>query len=169
MAFPGLLLPAKHRGVYTHRRGKRPMSSKTSAKIWVGILFCVGCVLAAGSLAQSTVWARPASAEDEVLAAEQARADALTHNDYNALDKILGDDLMYCHSGGRVDDKKGFMAPLLSGDNHYIRMEKKTARVHVVGKVAIIYGNFLVQTQGKAGTPPRELEDAILTLVYEKR
>jgi ketosteroid isomerase-like protein len=127
-------------------------------------LVCLGLVCAAG-----VAKARPASAEDEVVAAEQARADALVHQDYKALDKILAGDLIFIHASGRADTKAAFMGNLTSGHDTYTRVDKVDAKVRVMGDFAIMSGEFMVQTAGAPGTPQRDPEDLIGTGVWQKR
>jgi ketosteroid isomerase-like protein len=112
--------------------------------------------------------AKPASAEDQVLAADQARADALTHQDYDALDKILADDMTYCHATGRVDPKSAFMDTLRSGRSTYVKFDRKDAHARVSGKMAVINGEYIVQTKGPTG-PLHDVEDLMVTAVYEMR
>jgi ketosteroid isomerase-like protein len=126
-------------------------------------VLCMGTVWAAG-VAQ----ARPASMEDQVLAADQARADALTHQNYDALDKILADDMTYCHATGRVDPKSAFMDSLRSGRNTYVKFDRKDAHARVSGKMAVINAEYMVQTKGPTG-PLHDMEDLMVTAVYEMR
>ena len=127
------------------------------------VLFCLGCVWGVG-----VTRAQPASAEGEVWATEQARADSLLQQDYKALDKILADDLVFVHSDGEVDTKTSFMTALTSGQTKYTLLEKKEASLRIMGTVAIINGEYLIKTETAGGTPSREPVDMQTTAVYAK-
>jgi uncharacterized protein (TIGR02246 family) len=127
-------------------------------------LLCMGTLGAAG-IAQ----AKPASAEDEVVAAEQAREDALTHNDFAALDKLMADDAFYCHAAGRVDNKAAFLDTLRSGRNRYVKIERSDTKVRVDGKMALITASLALTTQPAGQAEPRPVENVVATIVFEKR
>jgi len=129
--------------------------------------------LAAALLLMGSLWsvgvaqARPASAGDEVIAAEQAREDALTHSDFAALDKIMADDATYCHASGKVDSKAAYLDTLKTGRNRYIKIERSDARVHVDGNLAVMNASLdmTVHPQGQ----DQRVERMVSTIVYEKR
>ena len=133
----------------------------SSAKTWL-VFFVLSLCLAGMASAAGT-------SEPEVWAAENARIDALMKQDYDALEKILADDLLYCHASGRVDSKAAFMQTLRNGQTRYIRMEKKNATIRSSSEMAVINGSYWVQTKGPSGSPERPVEDAVLTLIYAKR
>src|SRR5277367_1216729 len=89
-------------------------------------LLCLGWVWTAGVLQ-----ARPASAEEEVMGAEQAREDALMQNDFPALERIMADDAVYCHASGKVDSRDAFLATLKAGRNRYVKIDRYDTRVRV--------------------------------------
>jgi hypothetical protein len=78
--------------------------------------------------------ANPASTEDEVLAADKARMDALVNQDWATLKKILADDVVYCHSGGNVQTKEQYLVELASGSTRYYKVDTEWSRPHVVGE-----------------------------------
>ena len=122
----------------------------------------MGWVWAAG-----VTQARPASAEDEVMAVEQAREDALVKNDFPALEKIIADDAVYCHASGRVDNKAAFLDTLKAGRNHYAKIDRYDDHVRVEGNMAVINGSLdlTVHPQGA----DERVEKVVATIVYEKR
>jgi uncharacterized protein (TIGR02246 family) len=125
-------------------------------------LLCMGSVWTAGVLQ-----ARPASAEDEVTAAEQAREDALTQNDFPALEKIMADDAVYCHSSGKVDSKASYIDTLKAGRNRYVKIDRYDAHVRVDGDMAVMNASLdlTVHPQGQ----DQHVEKVVATVVYEKR
>jgi len=101
----------------------------------------------------------PAMAEDcggpvtanEALASEDARYAAQTGDDFGALQKLLGDDLVYIHSSAVVDTKSSYIESMKSGTVKYRVMRRSDVRVRTYGCVAIIsgLGNFDVTVKGQ--------------------
>src|SRR3546814_4859729 len=54
-----------------------------------------------------------------VLAVEDARFDAMTNNDVDALQLLLADDLHYVHSNGVVEGKAEFLRKITSGERRF--------------------------------------------------
>ncbi|HEX4985486.1 MAG TPA: nuclear transport factor 2 family protein [Burkholderiales bacterium] len=116
--------------------------------------------LAAGMAMLGAVAAAPAMAaqgcsgkvtEAEVLAAEDARYAAQTGDDYGALDKLLGEDLVYTHSSAVVDNKASYVDSMKSGTVKYRVMRRSDVKVRTYDCVAIItgQGNFDVTVKGQ--------------------
>jgi ketosteroid isomerase-like protein len=125
-------------------------------------------MLAMGSIwAAGAVQALPASAEDEVTAAEQAREEALMKNDFPALDKVLADDMFYCHATGRIDNKAAFVDTLKAGRNRYIKIVRYDTKVRVQGNMGLINTSLDLTVQAQ-GRDPR-IEKVVATIAYEKR
>ena len=82
-----------------------------SPRRFVTLVALAGLVLA-GSLPASTV---RAGSSEEILAAENARVEALLRADYDAVDRLLGEDLTYTHSTAVLDTKAMFLESLRSG------------------------------------------------------
>jgi ketosteroid isomerase-like protein len=118
-------------------------------------------------LATSSV-ATGSDASGDVLAAQHMVADAITHQDYDKLDKLLGEDLLYCHASARVDTKASFLKALRAGELKYLKVESDDARARVSGDLGIINGHFLVQTEAPDGKP-RTPDHSWVTMVYAKR
>ncbi len=92
----------------------------------------------------------PVSA-DEALAAEDARYAAQTGDDFDALQKLIGDDLVYIHSSALVDTKTSYIDTQKSGAVKYRVMRRSDVKVRTYGCVAIIsgLGNFDVTVKGR--------------------
>ncbi len=88
---------------------------------------------------------------DEVLAAEDARYAAQTANDFAALQKLIGNDLVYIHSSSQVDDKDSYLASMQSGTVRYRVMRRSDVKVRIYGCVALLtgLGNFDVTVKGQ--------------------
>jgi ketosteroid isomerase-like protein len=88
---------------------------------------------------------------EEVLAAEDARYAAQTTNDFAAMAKLYGDDLVYIHSSALVDDKASFIDSMRSGNVKYRVMRRSEVKVRTYGCLGIITGNgdFDVTVKGQ--------------------
>ncbi len=95
-----------------------------------------------------------AGAEDDVKKAEQAWADAITTNDFAALNTVLADDLHYLHSTGLVDSKAAYIDSMKSGKQKYISVKYGQMKVRVYGMAAVVNADAMVAytTDGKGGT-----------------
>jgi hypothetical protein len=90
----------------------------------------------------------------EALQAEDARYDAQIENDLDALEELIGKDLVYIHSSTVQDTKASFIESLRSGKVSYHSMERSNSKVRTFGNVAIITGKaeFEVTARGKEKT-----------------
>ncbi len=79
-------------------------------------------------------------AREEVLAAELQRYNAQTGDDFAALERILGDDLVYIHSSSLVDGKASYVESMRSGNVKYIEMRLEDHQVRVYDCLAIMTG-----------------------------
>jgi 3-deoxy-D-manno-octulosonate 8-phosphate phosphatase KdsC-like HAD superfamily phosphatase len=89
--------------------------------------------------------------EAEALQAEQARYAAQMSNDFAAMERLFGDDLVYIHSSTTVDTKASFIESMRSGAVKYRSMTRGEVKVRVFGSVAIITGSgtFEVTARGQ--------------------
>jgi ketosteroid isomerase-like protein len=74
-------------------------------------------------------------------AANLARFDAAVRGDVAALDKLLADDLDYCHSNGECEGKRAYLASFEAGTMKYRSIEPTVDRFKLVGPVAVILGH----------------------------
>ena len=90
----------------------------------------------------------------EALQAEDARYDAQIDDDFEALEQLIGKDLVYVHSSTVQDTKASFIESLRSGKVSYHSMERSNSKVRTFGNVAIITGKavFEVTVRGKEKT-----------------
>lgn len=88
---------------------------------------------------------------DEALAAEDARYLAQTTNDFAAMDKLFGRDLVYIHSSAVVDNKATYIDSMRSGTVKYRVMRRSGVTVRTYGCIAILSGDatFDVTVKGK--------------------
>ena len=92
----------------------------------------------------------PVTAE-EALASEDARYAAQTGDDFGAMQKLIGDDLVYIHSSAVVDNKTSYFDSMKSGAVKYRVMRRSDVTVRTYGCIAIIsgLGNFDVTVKGQ--------------------
>lgn len=77
-------------------------------------------------------------AEKDVLSAMEAYKQAMIRNDASVLDKLLGDDLSYVHSGGQVETKADVMKNVTTGKNVITKMEFSDTSTRLYGNTALI-------------------------------
>ena len=99
-------------------------------------------------------WAQECSGtmtDGEAQAAEDARYAAQTSNDFAAMDRLLGQDLVYIHSSAVVDDKQSYIESMRSGTVKYRVMRRSEVKVRAYGCLALITGNanFDVTVKGQ--------------------
>jgi hypothetical protein len=88
---------------------------------------------------------------EEASRAEDARYAAQTGNDFAAMERLFGDDLVYIHSSAVVDDKAAYIDSMRSGNVKFRVMRRSDVKVRTYGCVAIISGNadFDVTVKGQ--------------------
>lgn len=120
-------------------------------KLLSGLFLGLGILgMGVASAARAEDCGGPVSA-DEALAAEDARYVAQTGDDFNALQKLIGDDLVYIHSSALVDTKTSYIDTQKAGTVKYRVMRRSDVKVRTYGCVAIItgLGNFDVTVKGE--------------------
>ncbi|MFN8349072.1 MAG: nuclear transport factor 2 family protein [Spirosomataceae bacterium] len=80
------------------------------------------------------------SAETVVADIEKQRFAALVSKDYMYLEKVLANDLFYCHSNGLIDNKTSFIQSIKDGKLTYQEMTPEELKVRIYGKTAVITG-----------------------------
>ena len=97
---------------------------------------------------------------EEALRAEQARYAAQIANDFAAMDKLFGDDLVYVHSSTVLDTKTSFIESMRSGTVRYRQMQLRgDPKVRTFGGIAIITGRALFEVTVKG-------EDRALDILF---
>jgi ketosteroid isomerase-like protein len=121
-------------------------------------------------LGSATVGAKAAECDgaitaDEALGAENARYAAQTKSDFDALEHLYGDDLVYVHSSAVTDGKASYIERQRSG-LHYHVMKPSDVKVRVYGCLAIITGrgDYEVTQDGKDSSP-----HLLFTSIWAKR
>jgi len=76
---------------------------------------------------------------DEVLAAEQARREALVADDSAGVSRLFADELVYVHTTGLIHDKAQYLA-YARDTVAYLAIERGDLKVRVYGDLAIMTG-----------------------------
>jgi hypothetical protein len=98
-------------------------------------------------------WAADCKAikEEDVVAAELRRYEAQTGGDFVAMERILGEDLVYIHSSAAVDDKRAYIKSMRDGTVRYRTMRMIDNKVRVYDCLAVMTGSarFEVTVKGE--------------------
>jgi uncharacterized protein (TIGR02246 family) len=108
---------------------------------------------------------RPRTAEEEVLATDDERMDALRRGDPIPLRKIYADDYSLVTGTGQVRTKADQLAELTSGQLRYPQIEPAARHVRLYGDVAIVLTTqkAIIIQAGRRVTGP----DEMVTRVYK--
>ncbi len=89
--------------------------------------------------------------EAEALAAEDLRYAAQTGDDFVAMQKLYGEDLVYVHSSTLIDNKASYIDSMHSGAVKYRVMRRSDVTVRTYDCLALISGkaNFDVTVKGQ--------------------
>ena len=91
---------------------------------------------------------------EEALKAEQYRYAAQMKGDAAAMQRLIGDDLVYIHSSTVQDTKASFIESIRSGNVKYRTMKRGDVKVRTYGCIAIVSGgaSFEVTVKGEDRT-----------------
>ena len=76
----------------------------------------------------------------DVMRAEMQRYDAQTGDDFIAMERIIGDDLVYIHSSSVVDDKQAYIDSMRAGTVKYRIMRLVDSQIRVYDCIAVMTG-----------------------------
>ena len=97
-------------------------------------------------------------AADAVRETADGWRDALIRQDKAGLDRLLADDLVYTHAGGKTQNKAEYIAAVTAGPSRYESFQKTDTKIRVYGEVAILTGYVDVKTAGRDSYRVRTLE-----------
>jgi ketosteroid isomerase-like protein len=95
------------------------------------------------------------SSEKEILALEDRRFDAMIKGDFDALDRLVHEELLYTHSSGVTDTKKSWIESMKSGKTRYKTAQPSERQVRFFGDVALVRGKAAIEAE--IGGQPRSL------------
>jgi ketosteroid isomerase-like protein len=107
-----------------------------------------------------------ADPEGAIREAEKSWANAVMARDFQALDKIFGDKLIYAHSTGAIQSKEEYLGRLRSGAQKYDSIVQESIRVVPYGDSAVSH-SILRMTGTSNGKP---FNDHVMALhLWEKQ
>jgi uncharacterized protein (TIGR02246 family) len=89
---------------------------------------------------------------DEIKALESERFRAMAAGDVAALERLLGDDLVYTHSSASLDTKASLIEGIRTKRFNYQKFERPVEEVHVYGDSAVVAGQARIELLGESGT-----------------
>jgi len=117
------------------------------------LLFLFPLIAACSGNTQPPV-STPQTFESDVVAAVQQLWNAMKNADEALLKTITAEELVYGHSGGKVQNKSEFIAEILSKDPLiYKSIEPLDQKIQMAGNVAIVRHIFTAETINTAGEP----------------
>jgi uncharacterized protein (TIGR02246 family) len=100
---------------------------------WIAITLVIATMISTTASAQ-----RPRTAEQQVLATDDQRMDALRRGDPVPLERIYADDYTLVTGTGQIRTKADQLAELKSGQLRYPQIEAAERQVRMYGDVAIL-------------------------------
>ncbi|WPP51470.1 nuclear transport factor 2 family protein [Catalinimonas niigatensis] len=91
--------------------------------------------------------------EDEVLDMEKSRFQAMINEDFDFLEKLIDDQLVYIHSNGNIDSKASFINAIREGKTSYDDIKLEESKVRIYDKTAIINGLCVFHQKNPDGSP----------------
>lgn len=88
----------------------------------------------------------------EITRLEDARYKAMIDKDWAALDRLLGDGLVYTHSTSAVDTKASWIDGMKAGKYDYRSSQRSDVAMQVLGDAVVVTGRAEMQVVA-SGTP----------------
>jgi len=111
--------------------------------------FAAACLLA---LLAPLPPAAGADMGEAVKAADEKWAASVVAQDFDALDDILHDDLIYAHSTGIIESKSEYLGKLKSGRQRYDAIDHHETTIRVFGDAAVAH-SIVTMKGATAGEP----------------
>jgi len=103
----------------------------------------------------------PGAVQDAVLAADEARYQALYALDTAALESLLHADYLHTHANGKTEDKAAFLASIAAARYRFVQAVRSGQRVRTVGPVVFLTGT--VHTTIEVGGERKTMHNTYLT------
>ena len=101
-----------------------------------------------------------------IIDLDKKRMDAMAHKDVAALNALLSDDLIYCHSSARLDTKQSLIGAMESGATVYNAVEPSDVKAQDLGNAVVLTG--IARIRVTSGGKPNAFS-VRFTDVYAKR
>lgn len=83
----------------------------------------------------------------DVLRHEESRYQAMIARDFDALDRLLADDLIYTHNNAVVDNKPALLQRLRDRVAVYKKIVRSDLKVRIYGDTAVVTGQADITTE----------------------
>ena len=100
--------------------------------------------------------------EDEIIAAEARRFNAIMRPDAAKLREGLDEELVYVHTNGVIEDPETFIAKLVSSARKYLNFKAGAHTIRQLGSVVACIGKIEVESRNGAMR-------VVATSVYQRR
>lgn len=90
--------------------------------------------------------------EKAILQLEDQWQQALLSADTAALERLYGDQMVYVHSNGKVDNKESYITSIRTGAAKYLSLVRDEIKVTLYGDSAIVNCHWKVQTLSNGTT-----------------
>lgn len=122
------------------------------------LILALSLIIGQAALAQNT--------KADVEALERKRFAAQVSKDFDFLEKIFADDLVYTHSNAKVDNKISYLASIKEGKSVYKSIDLQEISVRDYGKIAVVNGRAMIELGPVDGKP--NIVNLRYTVVYSK-
>ena len=96
----------------------------------------------------------PKTSETDIIAAVEQLWKGMINADESILRSITAEELVYGHSGGKVQNKSEFIAEILSKDPLvYVKIEPLDQTIQMAGNAAVVRHIFTAETINTNGEP----------------
>ena len=82
---------------------------------------------------------------------ERKRFAAQVSKEYDFLEKIFADDLVYTHSSGKQDTKDSYIASIKDGKSVYSKIDVEEMKIRVYANTAVINGQVMIEQNAADG------------------
>jgi ABC-type Fe3+/spermidine/putrescine transport system ATPase subunit len=98
---------------------------------------------------------KQAAAKVEIEASERQRFAAQVSKNFDFLGKVFADDLIYTHSGGKIDSKETYINSIKEGKSAYDKIEVEEMRIRPYNdqKAAVVNGTVMITQPPVDGKP----------------
>lgn len=100
-----------------------------------------------------------------VLAADEARYQALYAQDRAALERLLAQDYLHTHANGKTEDRAAFLATILAGRFRFVDAVRTEQQVRLAGGAVVLSGK--TTTTLDVGGATKVMRNAFVTVWVE--
>jgi len=98
----------------------------------------------------------------ELIAADEARYQALYRLDIASLERMLADDYLHVHANGKIDDKAAFLASIQAARYRFVDARRTEQQLRIAGAAVLLCGK--TRTTLDIGGETKVMANAFVTL-----